>query len=82
MTIHNLTQNTGLLADEHAELCLGLKTLLQAGVPVEELGFVLERLCEQAEDIQMQHGKLAMKPTASESKALPNMTTAVDVCSA
>lgn len=81
MTTHNLTQNSSSfrstsLVDEHAELCMGLKTLLGAGVPAEELTQVFERLCDQAEDIQLNHRNLVnklVKPTASESEALPNI---------
>ena len=72
MTIYNFTRNLGSLTDEHVDLCLGLKTLLESGVPADELALVLERLCDQAEGIQIQC-RNAIKPTASESEAQLNM---------
>lgn len=74
MTIHNLTQNLTFsddLVNRHACICLGLKTLLESGVPMEDLSQVFETLCDQAEEIQSNHSNLIalLKPTASESAA-------------
>lgn len=74
MTVHNLTQKSLILTDlvdRHASVCLGLKTLLESGVPAGDLSQVFETLCDQAEEIQHNQRNLItlLKPTASESAA-------------